>query len=167
MIVDEKYISQIIKWDNLEKWDYLSISIYLLITFFIINPEWINYSTTFTIFYSFGTILFLYFFNYKSLRKSKVFIIWIIISILHLYIYEKLGDNPKLQMYRGSSLVHLKTTWIALLTFQIFRIISLLLFKIELVSPSKSDIDMWDCREVRWSDKIFFGIYFLIIISLS
>ena len=167
MIVERKYISQIIKWDNLEKWDYLSVGIYLLITFFVINPELINYSTTFTFFYSCGTILFLYFFNYKSLRKIKVFTIWLIISLLHLYIYYKLGDNPNLQMYRGSSLGYLKTTWVALLIFQIFRVISLLIFKIELVCPSKSDIDMWDYREVKWSDKAFFGIYFLIMMSLS
>jgi hypothetical protein len=167
MIIERKYIVQIIKWDNLEKWDYLSIGIYLLLTFFILNPELINYSITLTSIYCFGTIIFLYFINYKSLRKIKVFIVWTIISLFHLYIYNKLGENPNLQMFRGSSLEYLKTTWIALILFQIFRIISLLIFKIELVGPSKSDIDIWDCRQVKWSDKFFFVLYFLIMMSFS
>lgn len=166
MIIERIYILQIIKWDNLEKWDYLSIGIYLLLTFFILNPELINYSITLTSIYSFGTIIFLYFINYKSLRKIKVFIVWTIISLFHLYIYNKLGENPNLQMFRGSSLEYLKITWIALILFQIFRIISLLVFKIELVCPSKSDIDLWDNREVKWNDKLFFGIYFFIMIII-
>jgi hypothetical protein len=75
MFIEKKHLSQIIKLDKLEKWDYLSIGIYLLLTFFVINPELINFSTTYTAFYSFGTILFLYFINYKSLRKIKVILI--------------------------------------------------------------------------------------------
>jgi hypothetical protein len=159
----EKFLSN----DNLDKWDYWTIAIYLLITLVIFNPELINYNLDFYLCYSIFTLLFLYMINYKSLRKLKVFIIWGIIAIGHLFLYFKLRNEVWLQIARGSAVKDLKLTWVALLLIQFFRFLSLIIFKTELVCPSRSKTDLWDNKPNTWQDFVFLLLYGVIIFSFD
>jgi hypothetical protein len=153
--------------DKLDTWDYCTITIYLLVTLVLFNPKLINYNSDFYLCYSIFTLLFLYMFNYKSLRKLKVFIIWGVIAIVHLFLYFKLRNEAWLQIARGSAVKDLKLTWVALLLIQFFRFLSLIIFKTELVCPGRSETDLWDNKPKTWHDFVFLLLYGIIIFSFD
>ena len=101
-------------------------------------------------------------FLYKSLRNLTVYSFWIVIGIIHLYIYFQLKDSQDLQNFNGPSAIGFRNTIIFLLFFQLLRYISLKIQGRELVCPAKfSTIDMHDRREVTQLDGILFFVYFV------
>ena len=75
--------SKFIKKVAFNNWDYISLFIYLLLT---ITVTYIGLNNDFNkkdviSLYTFGTPLFLYIFNYKSLRNISVFAICIVSSL--------------------------------------------------------------------------------------
>ena len=109
----------------------------------------------------------MYLFNYKSLRKLNVWLIWISLSLLHIILHSKIGNIDKFQYYRGSASQYLNYTWIFLLLFQLLRIVSLRFQKIELVAPNKGALDIWDNRKLTLIDTVCFIIYFGIFIFIG
>jgi hypothetical protein len=80
--------SKIIIKDNFEKWDIISIIIYLLVTAYVtylcFNG---NAERGIVSFYSICTTFLLFGIIPESLRKIKVYSVWIIISIFHIWLY--------------------------------------------------------------------------------
>ncbi len=157
-------------FDKLNIWDKVTMALYLLLSIGL----WYYYDKTVSnkmqrdiVFnYAFGTQLFLYFFNYQSLRNLTVYAFWLAIGILHLYLYFQLKDNLVLQNFGGHSSTGLRNTLILLILFQILRIISAKTQGQELVCPGKSRTDLFDDRQITFIDIILFFIYFGAVIVL-
>ncbi|PTB97273.1 hypothetical protein C9994_03600 [Marivirga lumbricoides] len=148
------------------KWDLVTILLYIALTAFIYLTN-IPSKVDWLFGYSFGTHLFLYFFNYKSLRKLNIWLIWIIFSLIHIYLYREYVDISSLQMFRGPAAHGLQFTWLLLILFQVLRLLSIKIQNRELVAPAKSRTDIWDNRKVTLVDFILFVIYFTIMLSLD
>ena len=150
---------------KLDLWDRISIAFYLTATvicgyFFLYNNSSAT-NRTLLLFYTLGTQLLLYLLNYKSLRNLSVFFIWIFISLLHLFAYLQLKDNPELQNVRGHAAMGLRNTIILLLLYQILRIISLKTQRQELVAPTRGGTtDIFEGRKLTIVDYVLFVIYY-------
>ncbi len=112
-------------------------------------------------FYSYGTVLFLYVFGYKSLRKIYFTQIFILIGFIHIVFFLLIKDNVDLCFKKGHSGNGLIYTIIAVLLIQILRYLSLKFQQRELVCPDRSGIDMFDNRKTNFFDFIFFLLYLL------
>ena len=153
-------------------WDLLTITIYGAITYLIFwNPNLFQFQNLndWGIWYATGTHLFLYFFNYKSLRKFNIWLVWLLIAFLHLLIEHKFGSEPNFQLLRGSGIKGLKFTWFLLLLIQGFRYFSLERCKVEFVALGRSSYDLWDDRRTNRLDSVFFLVYFptAVLINVS
>jgi hypothetical protein len=110
--------------------------------------------------YTIGTHLFIYLFNYHSLRNLSVYLIWIFFGVGHFIAFMYLKDYDQLRMVKGHAANGLKGTIILLVIFQILRIISLNIQHQELVAPNRGGgIDIFEERSVNWLDYILFVIY--------
>ena len=142
---------------------YSFITIILLFVIDIINNK--ELAKFLLLFYSYGTIFFLYIFGYKSLRKLYFTQIFILIGLIHIVIFMFIKNNTDLYFIRGHSGKGLNYTILALILFQILRYISLKIQQKELVCPDRSGIDMFDNRKTNFFDFIFFLFYMLAIIG--
>ena len=143
----------------------LTISIYLIISFFILISfsETNNHQKEILFFYTFATHWFIYFFQYRALRNFRIYLIWILIGIFHLYVYFKIKDDELLSFVEGHASTGFRNTILLLVLFQILRFSSLEIQKMELVAPSRgSSFDIYDNREITYVDYISFIIYFVI-----
>lgn len=160
---------KLLKKENLTLNEIITIIIYLVISFAILLV--FNYSHNIELkklllsFYSSSTILFLYIFGYKSLRKMIFTQIWIFISLIHLIFFLLTKNNTDLFYKRGSAVSLFGYTFIAIILIQLFRFISLKIQKKELVCPSSGGIDMFDNRETNFFDNIFFLLYILAVVG--
>ncbi|WP_347174268.1 hypothetical protein [Polaribacter uvawellassae] len=100
------------------------------------------------------------------MRKFNVWLIWLGISLLHIFLYFEIVNIDKFQYPRGPAAEFLKYTWIFLFLFQFLRITSLKFQKIELVAPNRGALDIWDNRKVTLFDFICFVIYGGVIIII-
>lgn len=151
-------------FDQLKPWDKITIALYIFLT----AALWYYFNITSShqtqrdilLGYTLGTQLFLYFFNYKSLRNLTVYSFWIAVGFLHLFFYFQLRENTMLQNVRGHSATGLRNTIILLLLFQVLRFISARTQGQELVCPSKgSRTDLFDDRKITFIDFILFVVY--------
>jgi len=160
---------KLLKKENLTLNEIITIIVYFVISLAILLV--FNYSNnielkkTLLSFYSSSTILFLYIFGYKSLRKMIFTQIWVFISLMHLIFFLLTKDNTDLFYKRGSAVNIFGYTLIALILIQLLRFISLKIQKKELVCPSRNGIDMFDNRETNFFDFIFFLFYMLAFVG--
>ena len=155
-----------------EKLNFSEIIFFILYSFFtlillfvldILNDK--EFARILLLFYSSGTILFLYIFGYKSLRKLLFTQICILIGLIHVMIFLFIKDNIDLYSKRGHSGNALNYTILAVVLFQILRFISLKIQQKELVCPDRSGIDMFDNRKTNFFDFIFFLFYILAFVG--
>jgi len=160
---------KLLKKENLTLNEIIAIIIYFLISlaiFLVFNySNNIEFKKTILSFYSSSTVLFLYIFGYKSLRKMIFTQIWIFISLMHLIFFLLTKDNTDLFYKRGSAVNIFGYTLIAVILIQLFRFISLKIQKKELVCPSSGGIDMFDYRKTNFFDFIFFLFYILAFVG--
>jgi hypothetical protein len=159
-----------LKTSALGRWDKSTIAIYTVLTIctcylLYIHPPydikpWIT-------FFGFGTPLFLYFFNYRSLRKLYVFLFWCSVSMLHLYLYFHFKDNILFDYGRSSALLPFRNTLILLVLFQLLRWLSRTTSGLELVGLSKSEKDVWNERKTNTIDVLCFFVFFAVTIFLD
>ena len=154
--------NKIINYDKFNNWDYATITIYFLVTIIVLFTSFYEYdSWRINIYmYAFSTPLFLYILNYKSLRKIYVYLIWLIFSLLHLWIYFKLKEKYNSDTEIVYYTQRLCYTSVFLLYFQIARVIHIKIKNIELVAPSwGGSYDIYDMRKIKFLDYIFFVIF--------
>lgn len=149
-------------FNKLSSWDKTTIVLYCALTiglYYFVETTTDNMPRRDVFFlYPFGTQLFLYLFNYKSLRNLTVYFFWIAIGLLHLVFYFLLRNNV---IYDSpeTSLKGFRNTIILLLLYQVLRFISAKTQGQELVSPSKSGTDLFDERRVTFIDLVLFAVY--------
>jgi len=165
-IIELKTI-KILKIEKMDRWDYFTILLYLLLTAFIYFDPNRFITKEIILAYSYITPAFLYLYNYKSLRNIYVWLIWVVISIIHIWLYIELSELEKFQYQIGSAAAFLKYTWIFILLYQLLRISFLKFKKIELVAPNVGSNDIWDRRKLTRLDTLFFFIYFGLYILLG
>ncbi len=163
---------QIFYFDRLTTWDKITTTCYLILTgiltYFFLRINNDSSNRTLLLFYALGTQLLLYLLNYVSLRNLTVFVIWIIFSFGHLYLYYQLKDNPSLQNVRGHAATGLRNTIITLFLFQLLRFISLKTQGIELVAPNKGGrTDIFEGRKITVVDYVLFVVYYGMTIYLN
>jgi hypothetical protein len=151
-------------FDKLQLWDKISILLYTLLTILLwyVFLHTTDFKVKHHILFggAFGTHLFLYMANYKSLRNLTVYFYWFAIGLLHLYLYFQLKDIPELHHRPQHSAVGLRNTLPLLLLFQVLRFISARTQGQELVCPSSgSKTDLFDERNITLIDFILFVIY--------
>lgn len=161
----------IFRFKKLNTWDKVTMGLYVLISiilWYYFDNATSNKTRRDILFgYAFGTQFFLYGLNYKSLRNLIVYSFWIVIGLIHLFIYFQLKDVAMLQNVGGHAATGLRNTIILLLFFQVLRFISIKTQENELVCPSKySRTDIFDDREVTVIDFILFFVYVGMIIFL-
>ena len=161
----------LIYFKELSTWDKVIIGLYLIISiwlyFLYANLESVEKKKDILFWYPYGTQLFLYFVNYRSLRNSSVYAIWFIISLIHYYFYLNLNSDPLLEGVKAHAATGLRNTVILLSLFQVLRIISLKIQGVELVCPSKSRTDLFEERDVTIIDFILFVIYIFFLVMLG
>lgn len=157
---------KIFNHNKISTYDIISVIVYLLLTILVANItsffKSIETQRTIVLIYSFSTSFLLYVFNYKSLRNIKIFIVWLIFGLYHLFLYRILSVNTDLIFPNGHAAHGLQFTCFFLVLFELFRIIHLKFFGYELVSLSRSTTDLWDNREIRLPDIVFFFLYFFL-----
>lgn len=159
-------------FEKLKPYDKWSIGIYLSLTlvlfYFFLYSE--NNQTKHEIIfgYTLSTQLLIYPFCHKSLRNLKVYFIWLLIGIMHLYLYFLLKDDPTLIMPRGHATFQLKNTLLLLIIYQVLRFLSLKIQKQEFVCPERGlKTDVLGERKPNWLDITLSFIYFSAVFILD
>ena len=149
--------------DKVKAWEIIILIFYVLLSveayFFLrlANNETQNHCLYF---YAFFTQLFLYGGFYKAMRNLKVYILFLIIGILHLFLYYLLKENAALIGLDNTKVIPLRNTVILLFLFQFLRYISLRTQKQELVSIRRyGKRDIFNERETTRIDSILYIIY--------
>lgn len=155
---------------KLSLWDKLTVVLYMVLTMillFYFGHSSAKTQRSIVFAYGFGTQLFLYILNYKSLRNLKVYLFWIIVGCFHLYVHLMLKNNPLLRSINGHAATGLRNTLFLLVLFQFLRIISLKIQCKELVSPGNaSTTDLFDERLITLLDFGLFAVYMTTAIIL-
>jgi hypothetical protein len=153
-------------FEKLNTWDIATLSLYTLLS----TAIWYTFEyggDRILFLYTSFTHLFLYFFNYKSLRNLTVYLCWFAIGLIHLYAWLQIKDNEALERVNGHAATGLRNTVILLILFQILRMISAHVQGQELIPPpSYGGIDFSDFRRANMVDFILFTIYMTTAISL-
>jgi hypothetical protein len=149
-------------FEKLKTWDKVTIGLYLTVSVGVVfyaygegpsGREWLLW------FYPFLTHLFLYFFNYRSLRNLTVYFIWCAIGLVHLIIYLYPGDPVQKQPITEFAAKGLRNTILLLLLFQVIRFISIKTQGRELVCPGNSYTDLFDERKITVIDAVLSFTY--------
>lgn len=160
------YFDKLTLWDRISIWFYTVLSFTCAYFFYYKNNASANRELL--VFYTVGTQLFLYLFNYKSLRNFTVYLAWVFIALVHLFFYFQLKDIPILQNVRGHAATGLRNTIIVLLLYQVLRIISVNTQKQELVAPTRGGTtDIFEGRKITFIDYVLFVVYFGVTIVLN
>jgi hypothetical protein len=159
-------------FEKLKPYDKWSIGIYLIISlvlFYFFSFSENNQTKNDIIFgYALSTQLLIYPFCYKSLRNLKVYFIWLLIGIMHLYLYFLLKDDPTLNIPRGNANFQLKNTLLLLIIYQVLRFLSLKIQKQEFVCPERGlKTDILGERKPNWLDITLSFIYFSAVFILD
>ena len=158
-------------FERLRRFDYISIILYLLLSLVLLGFNYSNSpeaNRTLIFAYGWGTSMFLYFFCYRSLRNLTVYFIWIIIALIHFYIYLQIKDEPALIARGGHVSLALRNVILMLLLFQVLRFVNIKVQNQELVAPARgSQTDLFDERKVNIADFISFVIYMASLALLS
>lgn len=154
----------------LDRWDKSTIAVYTVLTICVCYLLYIHppYDIkTLISFYGFATPLFLYLFNYRSLRNLYVFMFWCGVCILHLYLYFQFKDDDLFNYGRSTALLPLRNTLILLVLFQLLRWLSRTITGLELVGLSKSRTDVWNERKPNTIDVLCFIAFFAVTLFLD
>ncbi len=156
--------------NTLDRWDKSTIAVYTVFTICICYLLYTRpaYDVRALISgYGFATPLFLYFFNFRSLRNLYVFMFWCGVGILHLYLYFQFKDDILFDYGRSSALLPFRNTLMLLVLFQLLRWLSRTVSGLELVGLSKSRTDVWNERNTNTIDRICFVVFFAVTIFLD
>jgi hypothetical protein len=146
---------------------------WIVLTTLIIIVEFIGliffyktFQTKSIIILSFGIPFILMIFQYRQLRKTRVFIVWLIISLLlyGLFLYLKFSSNflSKDYLYEIKGL---KVPLCFLIAFYLFQKISTSIWKTQLIMPSRgSRYDDEEGRKTNLMDYFSFFLYWIIIV---
>jgi hypothetical protein len=151
---------------KLNTWDIATMSIYTLLSVAL----WYVFDSNqgkLLFLYTITTHLFLYYFNYKSLRNLTVYLFWFAFGMIHLYTYFQLKDVEALEGVNAHSATGLRNTVVLLILFQILRMISAYVQGQELVPVSAyGGIDFSDFRRPTIIDFMLFNIYMIATVLL-
>lgn len=158
-------------FDKLTAWDKVTIVLYLLVSlgvlFYFDSSPSVGARHKVLFFYAFGTQIFLYVLNYKSLRNLTVYLFWMGIGMIHLFVYFLLNYDHPYHSFKGDPTISLRNTYILLLLFQVLRFISAKTQGLELVCPTKaSRTDFFDERKVTFIDYLLSLLYFCAMFGL-
>ncbi|MDX9697337.1 MAG: hypothetical protein RBT49_16215 [Bacteroidales bacterium] len=96
---------------------------------------------------------------FRNLRNFKLYLIWIVIGVIQLIIYNSVKDIPDFQFLMGTSFSGLKALLPTLLVYQIFRLVFFNLRGQEMiVTLSQGRMTMWEDEENRnmtWIEVVF------------
>ncbi len=159
-------------FEPLKKYDILSISIYLAISVFVLCfynfTNSIEARKAILFGYTFSTSMFLYLFNYASLRNLSSYFIWLSISIVHFVFYFNLKDDSSLQNINGHASTGLRNIAILLVFYQILRFVNIKVQNQEFVAPSRgSRTDIIEGRRINMIDYISFVLYMILLFLLE
>mgnify|MGYP006896872256 CR=1 FL=1 len=157
--------TNIIRYDKLSTWDIISLTVYFLISMFIlfVGLNGYEFKEHFISIYAFSTPLFLYLINYKSLRNFIVYVIWLIFSLFHIWLYFVIQNKLYFDISREYAVDGLLYIFPFLLYFQLARIVHLKIKNTELVAPSwGGSFDIFDNRNIDLLDYLFFIFFFVI-----
>lgn len=163
---------RIFEFSRLQLWDYITIGLYLVLTIYIhltfTKDTFPSYANLLIFGYIFGTMMFNYLFNYKSLRNMTVFSIWILFGLYHFWLFKHL-ENVKEMYYDSRHIAYgLKYSIVVLVIQQIFRFSYIKLTNMELVAPVKGGgTDIFDNRYPNILDFAFFALYVFIIVGIG
>lgn len=93
--------------------------------------------------YYFGLPMLLIGIFFRHLRKTYFFLIWIVIGIVHLYLFFIVRDNQDFFYYRGTGFDGLKSLLPVLILFQIFRQNLKKKYKLELIISMRKYRNSW------------------------
>jgi len=120
--------------------------------------NWINM-------YFFILPLFMVGYQFRNLRNVNYYIIWIFIGILQLGIFIIEKDNSDFYFVNGSGIDGLKALLPVLVLFQVFRQISLKIYKREIIISLKYYQMTWyeegDKRNMTWIEVLFSILLFV------
>ncbi len=87
---------------------------------------------------------------FRNLRNFKYYLIWIVIGLIQLLIYNLIKDHPDFQFPRSTAFSGLKTLLPTLLMFQIFRLVFFSLRGQEMIITMRQGrMTMWEDEEKR------------------
>jgi bacteriorhodopsin len=151
---------------SLGSWDKITIATYIILTIIVAYyyiEDHDSVDAGIMIFgYAVGTHLFLYSFNYISLRNFKVYLIWLFISIFHFVAYLHLRSDITLQNVNGHGATGLRNTIILLILIQMMRYISIVTQGQEFVAPSRGIKDSFNERVVSPVDVLLCVAYLIV-----
>lgn len=151
-----------IRSEPLKTWDKVSIASFILLSLVIwyFFPQLSIARQRDTIyFYALGTQLFLYLFNYISLRNFRVYLFWFFVGVVHFATFLNLKNDYALSYLPMHSANGLRNTLILLILFQGLRFWSLEKQGMELVCPSRHGTDIFDTRKIKPLDMLLFFLY--------
>ena len=109
--------------------------------------------------YFFILPLFIVGFQFRNLRNTDYYIIWTFISVLQLGIFMIEKDNPDFYFVNGSGIDGLKALLPVLVLFQVFRQISLKIYKREIIISLQQYRMTWyeeeEKRNMTWIEVLF------------
>ena len=153
-------IPLLINTDNPNIREISHIIVYLLLTVYIsyvcLNREEGGMVVSL---YSLFTTFLLYGFYDKPLRKIKVYLIWVIISIFHFWLYYRCSSFWSEEIILLNSLDSLKYTIVILVYYQICRVINIKLKGYEFIVPLRGKSET---RKATFLDHFFLGLFFII-----
>jgi hypothetical protein len=155
----------LLHFKKLEPFDKWSIGLYLVLTvsiLYLFGP-----TAELIFWYGLLTQFSLYAFCYMSLRNLTAYLIWLAIGLFHLYLYTSLNDLG-FQMDWEHGATPLRNTAALLVLFQVLRFVSIRIQQQDLVLPTKvGGFDLYDEREVNWTDVVLFLIYIACMVGLN
>ena len=141
----------------------ISLASYLVVSiaiYYYISPLTLEDKQSYIFGYAILTQLFLYMFGYKALRNMSYFVCWVVIALIHLFIYLNIKDSLTTTFMTKGANTGLRNTIFLLILFQILRVISLNVQHQELVVPSKGGkMDLYEERKFNFLDFLFFLVY--------
>ena len=162
---------RIFVFSKLRQWDIATLILYLILTIYIhltfTNNKLPDYAKGLIFGYIFGTMVFNYMFNYKSLRNMTVFVIWIVFGIYHLWLSKQIESVQAIYFDTSPITNGLKYSILILIIQQIIRFSYIKLTSMEIVAPVKGGgPDLFDNRYTNFFDHGFFVLYMIIIILI-
>ena len=165
------YTIKIDKNDPLNWWNkfWLGITLLIIIVEFICFFKYLSqiFSPKYIMIPSFGIPFILMVFQYRQLRKIRVFIAWFVLSLIlfAIFLFTEIGLILSLTDDYSYACRGLKTPILFLISFYFFSIISKSLWRTELILPSRGNpFDTEEGRKTNFIDYIAFFSYWLIIL---
>lgn len=163
---------KIFYFEPFRKYDIISITVYIILSLLIIyfygSSNSFEMKKDLLFGYTICTSMFLYLFNYVSLRNLSIYFTWIVIAIIQFLFYLNLKDDPNLNNVNGHAAIGLRNILILLLFYQILRFVNIKIQNQEFVAPSKgSRTDLIERRSINIIDYISFILYIALFALLQ